>query len=126
MRERKSNLTLEEFLDFDIEPYFAAKTLRHDRPWTYDIIRVLWGRLKGAPLTNLYRELWAMRNPAGLPMPKAFEETIRRSIYDHTSEASGWDGKAEDDLFSSPRRGVWAVRRAAAAAWLRGHNLPEA
>jgi len=113
--ERKFDLTLDEFLDFDLEPYYAAKKLRADRPWAYDIIRALWGSLYGVPLTSLYRDLWAMRNPVGLPMPKAFEETIRSSIYDH-----------KDDLFYSPKRGVWAVHRKAAAAWLRDHDLPEA
>jgi hypothetical protein len=44
MPNQKTKLTLEEFANFDITPYFAAKKLRHDRPWAYDIIRALWGR----------------------------------------------------------------------------------
>lgn len=124
MTKQKTDLTVDEFLNFDIEGYYAAKALRKDRPWVYDIIRVLWGRSSGRPLKDLYRELWEMRNSGGLPMPKSFQETIRRSIYDHSSDAADWNGKAENDLFYSPKRGVWAVRGHLIRGWLGEHDLP--
>jgi hypothetical protein len=43
-------IELEDFDDFDLEAFMkdfekkeATKKLRKDRPWAYDIIRVLWG-----------------------------------------------------------------------------------
>jgi len=121
-----SNLTAEEVLNFDLDKYYAEKKLRKDRPWVYDIIRVLWGRPAGVALRTLDRELWDLRNPVGLPMPSAFSETIRATIYDHSSDAAGWNGNAEDDLFFKTRRGVWAVRRQHVPGWLERHDLPKA
>jgi hypothetical protein len=125
MPSRKSSISYEEFLNFDLTPYYTAKKLRRDRPWTYDIIRALWGKPSGRELRLLYRDLWAMRNPVGLAMPKAFAETVRRSIYDHTSQGAG-TANPDDDLFFSPTRGTWAVHPACAAVWLKRHDLPDA
>jgi hypothetical protein len=124
----ETDLSFEEVFDnFDIEAYFAAKKLRRDRPWVYDIIRALWGRSSGVDLQQLYRDVWSIREPSGLKMPKRFEEALRSSLNHHTSQSSRWNGKPEDDLFYSPRgRGTWAVRRDRAVSWLRRHDLPDA
>jgi hypothetical protein len=127
MQNQKTSLTLEDIDNFDIEAYYAKKKLRHDRPWTYDIIRILWGRRSGVELRQLYRDLWSIRNPPGLPMPREFEATIRSAINHHTSQSSRWNGKREDDLFYSPNgRSTWAVHRDRAVAWLGKHNRPDA
>ena len=90
MAVKKVDTTLDElFANFDIEAYYAAKKVRHDRPWTYDIIRVLWAS-SGITARQLYIELWNLRQPSGLPMPKKFPETIRSCLNSHTSQSSVW------------------------------------
>ena len=129
MSDQKINMTLEEFENFDIEAYYAARTLRRERPWTYDIIRVLWGSRSSISMQSLCRELWQMRNPSGLPMPKEFTATVQSALNKHTSQSSRWSRKPEDDLFCSPEgkgSGTWAVYRPRAAAWLKAHELPDA
>lgn len=132
MAVQKVDTTLDElFANFDIEAYYAAKKVRHDRPWTYDIIRVLWAS-SGITARQLYIELWNLRQPSGLPMPKKFPETIRSCLNSHTSQSSVWSrngAKVEDDLFYSPEgkgSGTWAVHKQRAAMWLKAHELPEA
>jgi hypothetical protein len=130
MAKDKVDLTLDELFDnFDVEAYFAAKKLRRDRPWVYDIIRVLWGTKSFVSMDQLCRELWAIRNPSGLPMPKEFNATVQSALNQHTSQSSRWNGKAENNLFYSPKgkgSGTWAVHRETAAQWLKSHELPDA
>ena len=129
-QEIKSDLTLEELLDFDFESYYVAKKLRHDRPWVYDIIRVLWGAsASGMSMNFLCRNLWEMRNPSGLPMPREFGKTVQSSLNSHSAQSSRWNKRLEDDLFYSPKgkhSGTWAVHRNRAATWLNNHELPPA
>jgi hypothetical protein len=87
MPDQKTDLTIEQFENYDTGPYYEAKQLRLDRPWAYDIIKVLWGRHEGATLKVIYRELRNARGPSALPKPDEVEATIRRSIYDHSSQA---------------------------------------
>ncbi|WP_395019809.1 hypothetical protein [Dongia sp.] len=124
--------------DLDLDAFFKEwdeqyarqkqlKKLRKERPWTYEIIRVLYGRPNGSDLQHLYRDVWAIRYSVDLPKPKEYEATVRSCINHHTRQSSRWNGKAEDDLFYSPRgRGSWAVHHERAAAWLRAHALPDA
>jgi hypothetical protein len=106
------------------------KKLRRERPWTGDIIRVLWGVQTFMFMSQLVRQLWEIRNPSGLPMPDEFEKTIQSTLNQHTSQSKVWKkngSKAEDDLFYSPKgkgSATWAVRREAAATWLRARRLP--
>jgi hypothetical protein len=120
------DLTLEELFDgFDIDAFFAARKLRADRPWVYDIIRVLWRRPDGLSLQRLYRDVWDLRHPSGLSMPRAYEATLRSAINHHTRQSSSWNHNPADDLFFSPRgRGTWAVDVKRAEAWLKAHELP--
>jgi hypothetical protein len=129
MANQKIDLTEEMFENFDLEAFYAAKKLRQDRPWTYDIIRVLWGSRSFISMDHLCRELWGMRNPSGLPMPKRFTQTVQSTLNQHTSQSSQWNGKPESDLFYSPKgkgSGTWAVHRGRAMAWLKDHELPDA
>lgn len=128
MSDKKSKLTSEDFENFDIEAYYAKKKLRHDRPWTYDIIRVLWGNRALISMDRLCHELWAKRNPSGLPMPKEFRSTVQSALNKHTRQSSEWSGNPEDDLFYSPQgkgSGTWAVHQDRAVAWLKSHELPD-
>jgi hypothetical protein len=117
-----------EEADKAIAEYNKLKTLREDRPWVRDIIRVLWNR-SSTSMQQLTDELWAMRKPVGLPMPREFKKTVQSFLNQHTSQSTQWSGKTKDDLFYSPKgksSGTWAVRHDRAAAWLKRHQLPEA
>ncbi len=130
MQKQEKILTLEDIDNFDFESYYAAKKLRHDRPWVYDIIRVLWGAPKdGVSMDFLCRNLWKIRDPSGLPTPKEFRATVQSALNQHTAQSSVWTGNSEDDLFHSPLgkgSGTWAVHRQRAIAWLNKRDLPDA
>jgi hypothetical protein len=124
----KIGITLEEFENFDLNTFYEKKKLREDRPWVYDIIRVLWGSQSHRSMQALCRDLWHIRNPSSLPMPKQFERTVQSAINAHTSQSSRWNGKPENDLFYSPEgkgSGTWAVHRDRAVAWLQARELPD-
>lgn len=107
-----------------------AKKLRQERPWVRDIIRVLWGAPRdGVAMDQLVSNLWEMRKPSGLNMPRAFKKTVQSFLNQHTTQSSTWNGRAKNDLFYSPRgkgSGTWAVRQERAAAWLKARRLPVA
>jgi hypothetical protein len=110
-----------------MERRFEVRQLRKERPWTFDIIRVLSGS-SSTSMARLTHELWTIRNPSGLPMPKKFPETIQSCLNRHTSQSSRWTRKPKDDLFYSPEgkgSGTWAVRRDVALEWLKAHRLPD-
>lgn len=126
----------DDFLDklfAEYDALLAKWKLRKERPWTFDIIRVLWGvrNPSGMRIDDLAGELWRIRKPAGLNMPKAFGKTVQSTLNQHTSQSSEWQKngeKPEDDLFYSPRgkrSGTWAVHRERALEWIRTHELPE-
>lgn len=129
----KETVTWEEFEELNrlLDEKEASKKLRHDRPWTRDIIRVLWGTQSWISMDQLTRELWAIRNPSGLPMPKNFGSVIRATLNLHTAQSKVYariGKKPDDDLFYSPKgkhSGTWAVHRERALAWLRARNLPD-
>jgi hypothetical protein len=101
--------------------------LRKERPWTFDIIRVLWGTTSFKSMAMLTHELWTIRNPSGLPMPKRFTETVQSCLNRHTIQSSRFTGKSTDNLFYSPQgkgSGTWAVRRYVAIEWLKAEGLP--
>jgi hypothetical protein len=108
--------------------FLKSKKLRSERPWVRDIIRVLWNYRSGVSMQRLTEELWEMRQPAGLPMPRRFTKTVQSFLNQHTHQSSRWNGKSEDDLFYSPKgkgSGTWAVHHETAAAWLKARELPE-
>jgi hypothetical protein len=106
-----------------MEPTAASSIwLRKDRPWVYDVVRVLAPRPAGLTLQQLYREVRTLRGPTNLPKPIEFEATVRRTIYDFSSDAKGWNGAEENDLFKSPRRGMWMVNRDRAIDWIVRHE----
>jgi len=135
MRKLKTSIDIDIFSDEHLEKYEKArakseklKTLRQDRPWVRDIIRVLWNR-SSTSIQQLTDELRAIRRPAGLPMPRKFEHTVQSFLNQHTSQSTQWNGKTEDDLFYSPKgkgSGTWAVHHDRATAWLKSHHLSEA
>jgi hypothetical protein len=131
----KPELTLDDLEHIDIEELFRAvdeadalRKVRKDRPWGRDIIKVLWEVRPWMSMDQLTRKLWTLRNPSGLPMPKAFKETVQSALNQHTSQSQVFArrGKPEDDLFYSPKgkgSGTWAVHRDRAVAWLKSRGL---
>jgi hypothetical protein len=121
-------LTWDELME-SADKQIAGRKLRKERPWTRDIIRVLSRRRPWLSMSHLTKELWALRNPSGLPMPKNFTETVQSALNQHTSQSSRFSGKPEDDLFYSPEgkgSGTWTIHRERADAWLEAHKLPPA
>ncbi len=126
----------EDYLDklfAEYDALLAKRRLRKERPWTFDIIRVLWGYRVGSSgmrMVNLVSALWHIREPSGLNIPKAFTKTVQSTLNQHTAQSSVWKNhgaKPEDDLFYSPlgkRSGTWAVHRERALDWIKTHELP--
>jgi hypothetical protein len=130
--EELDNIDIDELLRF-IEVQDTKRKLRKARPWVFDLIRVLWGHRssQGMRTEVLVRELWHLREPSGLNMPKRFPETIQSCLNQHTSQSNVWaknGAKPDDDLFWSPQgkgSGTWAIHRERAVAWLKSRGLPE-
>jgi hypothetical protein len=138
MPNQVTKLTIEEFENFDVDAYLRQveaaeklKTLRRERPWVYDIIRVLWSRRAALHMNVLEQELWTIRNPT-LPMPKEFRKTIQSALNRYSSQSDIFLKQTrtpEDDLFYSPEgkgSGAWAVRHDRAISWLQRKKLPPA
>jgi hypothetical protein len=91
------DIDIEELLK-NVEARFALQRLRRERPWAYDIIRVLWNVSLscGMSMDRLTRHLWEMRNPSGLPMPERSTETVQSCLNRHTSQCFplGWKARA--------------------------------
>jgi hypothetical protein len=107
----KREFTLEDLdnIDYDelsriVDASRKLKELRTERPWVRDIIRVLWGFRSGTTVDRLTKELWSLRNPSGLPEPKAFKKTVQSALNHHTSQSKLFKGRTEDDLFFLTRR----------------------
>jgi hypothetical protein len=125
MSDNDQKVSTEELADLvrQWDEEYDRKKLRRERPWTGDIIRVLWDVQPWIFMSQLMRRLWELRNPSGLLMPERFEKTIQSSVW----RSNG--AKPEDDLFYSPkgkRSGTWAVHREKAVAWLKARKLPDA
>lgn len=106
----KRELTLEDLDNIDYDELCRIgdasrklKELREERPWVRDIIRVLWGFRSGTTIDRLTKELWSLRNPSGLPEPKAFKKTVQSALNHHTCQSKLFKGSTEDDLFSHPK-----------------------
>jgi hypothetical protein len=137
MPSNETGPTLEELLNVDLDELFrlaeaadAKRKLRRERPWTRDIIRVLWST-RSMPFDRLTRQLWDLRNPSGLPMPKRFEKTVQTCLNQYTSQSKVFArvGRPQDDLFYSPGgkfSGTWAVHKERAVVWLKERGLPDA
>jgi hypothetical protein len=135
MESDEKGPTLDD-LDIDLDELIrlaeaadANRKLRQERPWARDIIRVLWG-VRSMSMDRLIRQLWDLRNPSGLPMPKRFRETVQSCLNQHTSQSKVFArlDRPEDDLFYSPGgkgSGTWAVHRERAVTWLKKRSLPE-
>lgn len=112
----------------EVQASLEKKKLRRERPWTYDIIRILWPCKSGLHMDNLERELWTLRNRT-LPMPKEFRKTVQSTLNHHTSQSKVFKNKrrsVDDDLFYSPRgkgSGTWAVHHDRVIAWLEKKRL---
>jgi hypothetical protein len=113
-----------EELEARYEPIRRMKALRKERPWAFDLIRVLWARPRGLSNQEIYDAIREIRDPAELPKPKQFAATIRAELNRHTKVSPSWSGNADDDLFHKPRgRGSWAVNYTTAIAWLSSRAL---
>jgi hypothetical protein len=104
------------------EANWRVKKLRLDRPWAYDITRALVSRPNGLSMQRIYEIVRDMRGDSDLPQPTEFEAVVRSTIYEHAKESSKWNGKREDGLFYSPRRGHWCTHRQVAVAWIERHE----
>ena len=125
MPQKTTNLTLEMFDAFNSEEYWQNVKLRKDHPWVYDLIRILFRRPEGLDNQQIYREMRALR-PKDLPVPKAFDATIRSALNSHHGAAKKWAGNPQDDLFYQPRgRGSWAVYTDRAFAWVEAKGKSE-
>jgi hypothetical protein len=101
-----------EFTDLEFEAlmsaYDAAQTarrLRRERPWARDIIRVLWGQ-RLMRMDDLTTALWDLREPSGLPMPKAFKKTVQSMLNQHTSQSTSFGSSIENDPLLATRQGL--------------------
>lgn len=125
--------SVEEDVDLDelfriVDELYAARKLRKERPWTSDIIRVLWGRAS-VSMDQLTKDVAAFRRSTNLPTPQAFAKTVQSCLNQHTSQSSRFSGNPDDDLFFSPKgkgSGTWAVRQGVALRWLKARSLPPA
>ena len=76
---------------------------------------------------GVHHQVWTLRKPKDLPMPKKFEQTVQSAFNHHSAQSSVFKSGPEDDLFYSPGgkgSGYWAVHRDKAEAWLRRKALP--
>lgn len=116
----------------EVEAKLANRKLRRDNPYVRDIVKVLWPYQRGLHRRYVVDRVWSLRNPTGLPMPKAFEQTVQSAFNQHNEESSVFrkkGGKLEDALFypfGGKGSGVWAVRHDRAEAWLRRKALEAA
>ena len=82
-------------------------------------------------MDDLCSELWHLRKPSGINMPRAFRKTIQSILNQHTAQSSVWrdlGAKQDDNLFYSPRgkgSGTWAVYRDRAEEWIRSRRLSQ-
>jgi hypothetical protein len=109
------------------EPYLALKRLRRERPWAFDIARVLWPRPNGVHIEELEQTLLEIRK-SELPTPKQLRKTIQSCLNHHTSQSQVFWNKRRgpaDDLFWTPRRfsGIWCVHRDRFEAWITAKGL---
>jgi hypothetical protein len=75
--------------------------------WVDDVVSALRELGGQAPLYKIYRSVEIKRSGEGRKLPEKLEETIRRTIQDHSSDSRGRRGP---DLFKKVSRGVWRLR----------------
>ena len=76
-----------EKLTQKVKASLEKKKIRRERPWAYDIIRVLWPCKIELHIDPLVREVWELRNGTLLPMPKEFRNTVQSTLNHHTSQS---------------------------------------
>lgn len=89
----------------------ATKRLRASRPWAFDIARALPHTGASLTLRSIYGYVQNLRGDTKLPTPRELEATVRKAIYEKRGI-----------LFTSPRRGHWALIPEKARAWLIQHE----
>ena len=102
--------------------------LRKKHPWVGSLISILLSSPRGIMIRDMaISEVWKLRQPKGLSMPKKFEHTVQ-AVYNQNCEGYSAFVKRKlpksEALFHSPEgkgTGVWAVHRERAAEWLRKH-----
>jgi len=79
--------------------------------WRDDVRSALEGLNRRAALSSIYKEVKKIRRAAGRSMPPSFDETVRRTLEENSSDSEVYRGGP--DLFWMPEgkgAGVWALR----------------
>jgi hypothetical protein len=116
-------MEIDDQLFKEIEALIQRSLERKEHPWALHLIRVLWKYPKGCNLPFIYDNVERLRNQTSLPMPEAFEETVRSTLNSHNAQAKGFKGEPQDAFFLNPARGVWAVDHEKARAWVKRKKL---
>ena len=108
----------------EIQEAWDKRLLRLKYPYTFDLIRVL-ARYPKLKRTIAIDAMWRTRKDAGLPIPKAFEESVQASLQYYCRDSSEFKKRGAPDseaLFCWPKgkgAGVWALIRENAKVWVR-------
>jgi hypothetical protein len=116
---------LEELLR-EAEEAQATTKLRLRNPYALHLIKILWPYQFGVSRMIAIQDIWRLRSPTALPMPKKFEQTVQSAFQQHASESKVFRGAPNEDLFFWPEgkgTGKWAVRRNKVEPWLRQKKL---
>jgi len=118
-------------IDRQIEEFFrlyderiAAQRLKRENPYVRDIIAALLPYRNGRHLSWVVDDLEKARKAKGLPIPKAFRETVQSAYNTHSiSSAHFRNGKVKeaDAIFYAAGgvgSGYWGVDRDKATTWL--------
>ena len=92
--------------------------------WRNDVFTAMERIGRPAPLSEIYKEVSAIRAARGDFMPKSTEAIIRRTIEQFSSSTTSFTGK--EDLFESTKgigAGVWAIRAGATLQVLTSHSF---
>ena len=109
----------------EIQAAWDARLLRLKHPYVFDLIRVLAPYPNGIKRSIALDWLERNRRNAGLPVPPTFDSTVQAALQYYCRDSDVFkerDAPADEALFCWPKgkgKGVWAVLRENAAAWLR-------
>jgi hypothetical protein len=94
----------------DIEDQFSAMARSSTANWLPDVILAFRDARGTAEFRQVYR--WIERNRKVLP--EAWKETVRATVYHHSSDSPAFT-KGNPDVFFKKGRGLWALRHPAEA-----------
>lgn len=79
----------------------------NNESWVDSIVEAMQIFGGDAHYSDLYPLVMNIRRSRGLSIPPTFEETVRRSIQDHSSDSQGFKGI---DIFKKMGKGHWGLR----------------